>query len=164
MIQSNSSSDQDDYYTSNSLDTDVEYRATIRTLEFVIDNDKEYSCQSCKYRHLKDQQELDDLIAYKANIITTELRDKFLPNREEDREPDDFLSRKFRIKIVESITEYKDFLLKTPYRKRIYYTRINIVYKTKDKKVQLVDKANRVGNVPRGQRDQYKRSKVHDVP
>ncbi len=36
------------------------------------------------------------------------------------------------------------------YRKKIYYIRINIVYKTKDKKVQLVNKANKVRNVPRG--------------
>ena len=67
--------------------------------------------------------------------MTTELEDKFLPNRGGDREPDKFLSRKFRIETVESTTEYKDFLLKTPYRKRIYYAGINVVYKTKDKKV-----------------------------
>ena len=54
---------------------------------------------------------------------------------------------------MESTTKYKDFLLKTPYRKRMYYTGINVVYKTKDKKVQPVNEANRVGNVPRGQRD-----------
>ena len=136
----------------------------IRTLEFIIDNNKEYSYQSCKYRHLKDQQELDDLIAYKANITITKLKDKFLLNRERDREPNDFLLRKFKIEIIESITKYKDFLLKTPYRKRIYYTRINIIYKTKDKKAQLVNKSNRVENVLRGQRDQYKRSKTRDVP
>jgi len=104
-------------------------------LEFVIEDDKEYSCQSCKHRHLKDQQELDDLIAYKTNITTTELGDKFLPNRGGDGEPDEFLSRKFGIETVESTTEYEDFLLKTPYRKRMCYTRINAVYKTKDKKV-----------------------------
>ena len=67
--------------------------------------------------------------------MITELRDKFLPNREEDRELNDFLLRKFKIEIVESTTKYKDFLLKTPYRKRMYYTRINVVYNTKDKKV-----------------------------
>ncbi len=50
-----------------------------------------------------------------------------------------------------------------PYRKKIYYTRINVVYKTKDKKVQLVNKANRVGNISRGKRDQYKRSKVYNI-
>ena len=136
----------------------------IRTLEFVIEDNEEYSYQSYKYRHLKDQQELNDLIAYKTNITTTELGDKFLPNREGDREPNEFLLRKFGIETVESMTKYKDFLLKTPYRKRMYYTGINIVYKTKDKKVQPVDEADRVGNVPRGRRDQYKRSKARDVP
>ncbi len=67
--------------------------------------------------------------------MTTELEDKFLSNRGENREPNDFLLRKFRIKTIESMTKYKDFLLKTPYRKRMYYARINVVYKTKDKKV-----------------------------
>ncbi len=65
---------------------------------------------------------------------------------------------------MESTTEYEDFLLKTPYRKRMCYAGINAAYKTKDKKVQPVDEADGVGNVPGGRRDWYERSKARDVP
>ncbi len=56
--------------------------------------------------------------------------------------------------------DFLDFLrifeverLLSPYRKRPRCFRINVAYKTKDKKVQLVDKADRIGNTPRGRRD-----------
>ena len=39
-----------------------------------------------------------------------------------------------------------------------------MTYKTKDKKVQSINKANRIDNIPRGQRDQYKRSKLRGTP
>ena len=62
--------------------------------------------------------------------MTTKLRDKFLPNRGGDGEPE-----KFETETVDFITKYKDYLLKRPYRKRMCYAGINTMYKTKDKKV-----------------------------
>ena len=38
-----------------------------------------------------------------------------------------------------------------------------MAYKTKDKKVQPINKANRIGNISRDQRDQYKRSKLRET-
>ena len=38
-----------------------------------------------------------------------------------------------------------------------------MTYKTKDKKVQPINKSNRIGNIPRDQRDQYKRSKLKET-
>src|SRR5215469_10662654 len=98
----------------------------IKTLEFIID-DKEYSYYSYKYRHL-EEKELYDFMTTKANI-TTKLKDKFFLIKRRNREPSDFLLKEFRIKTINFITKYKDFLLKSLYRKKTCYAKINVVYK-----------------------------------
>ena len=63
---------------------------------------------------------------------------------------------------MDLINTYLDLLidfnleyLPNPYWKRTKSYAVNIAYKTKDKKVQLVNKANKKGEKPKGQRDQY---------
>jgi hypothetical protein len=53
--------------------------------------------------------------------------------------------------------------LPSPYRKRTKSYAVNVVYKTKDKKVQLVDKVDEVEAKPDRRRDWYDRSKARDI-
>ena len=53
--------------------------------------------------------------------------------------------------------------LPNPYWKRTKSYVVNVAYKTKDKKVQPVNKADEKGEKPRGQRDQYNQLKVRDI-
>ena len=76
-------------------------------------------------------------------------------------------------RLISDIQEYLDFStdfdaehLPNPYRtKRTTRTyAVNAAYKTKDKKVQPVNKADDTGKTPGGRRDWYNRSKTRDTP
>ena len=54
---------------------------------------------------------------------------------------------------LDLLTDFNLEYLPNPYQKRTKSYIVNVAYKTKDKKVQLVNKVDEKGNKPRGQRD-----------
>jgi hypothetical protein len=54
---------------------------------------------------------------------------------------------------LDLLTDFDLEYLPSPYWKRTKSYVVNVAYKTKDKKVQPVDKADKKGNKPRGRRD-----------
>jgi hypothetical protein len=60
-------------------------------------------------------------------------------------------------------TDFDSEHLPSPYRKRTKSYVVNAAYKTKDKKVQPVNKADEKGEKPGGRRDWYDRSKARDT-
>ena len=68
------------------------------------------------------------------------------------------------MKTIRFIINYEDLEPRLLYRTKIYFANIGAAYKTKVKKVQLVDEADGIGKVPGGVADWYKRSKAKDTP
>ena len=84
--------------------------------------------------------------------MSFKLKDKFLLKGGVDRVH--HIPLTLDLDFLDFLTTYKIGRLPCPYRKRrTRCFQVNAAYKTKDKKVQPVDEADRVGNTPRGRRD-----------